>query len=112
MKQTYHAVQLPLTSRTHTEATLTDLHINVQYNVFVKTAQSRMSAPVYVHIGESCVCHTESRMSVPVYVLIGEFLTPAPKAGVIVVACAVRASAVAAAAGINLVSVPQTKPMQ
>ena len=42
------------------------------------------------------------------------FLTPAPKAGVIVVACAVRAAAAAAAAaaGINLVGVPQTKPMQ
>ena len=38
------------------------------------------------------------------------FLTPAPKAGVIVVACAVRAAA--AAAGINLVGVPQTKPIQ
>ena len=38
-----------------------------------------------------------------------QFLTPAPKAGVIVVACAVRA---AVAAGINLVGVPQTKPMQ
>ena len=37
-------------------------------------------------------------------------LTPAPKAGVIVVACAVRAAA--AVAGINLVGVPQTKPMQ
>ena len=37
------------------------------------------------------------------------FLTSAPKGGVIVVACAVRASAVvAAAAGINLVGVPQT----
>ena len=35
------------------------------------------------------------------------FLTPDPKAGVIVVACAVRA-----AAGINLVGVAQTKPMQ
>ena len=40
-----------------------------------------------------------------------QFLTPAPKAGVIVVACAVRATAVsAAAAAINLVGVPQTKP--
>ena len=39
------------------------------------------------------------------------FLTPAPKAGVIVVACAVRVAA-AAAAGTNLVGVPQTKPMQ
>ena len=39
------------------------------------------------------------------------FLTPAPKAGVIVVASAVRAAA-AAAAGINLVGVPQTKPMK
>ena len=42
-------------------------------------------------------------------------LTPAPKAGVIVVACAVRAAAAAvsaAAAGINLVGVPQTKPLQ
>ena len=38
-------------------------------------------------------------------------LTPAPKAGVIVVACAVRVAA-AAVAGINLVGVPQTKPMQ
>ena len=37
------------------------------------------------------------------------FLTPALGAGVIVVACTVRA---AAAAGINLVGVPQTKPMQ
>ena len=37
------------------------------------------------------------------------FLTPAPMAGVIVVACAVWASA--AAAGINLVGVPQPKPM-
>ena len=37
------------------------------------------------------------------------FLTPAPKAGVIVLACAVRA---ATAAGINIVGVPQTKPMQ
>ena len=37
-------------------------------------------------------------------------ITPAvaPKAGVIVVTCAVRA----VAAGINLVGVPQTKPMQ
>ena len=40
-----------------------------------------------------------------------KFLTPAPKAGVIVVAFAVQAAA-AAAAGINLVGVPQTKPMQ
>ena len=36
------------------------------------------------------------------------FLTPAPKPGVIVVACAVQA----VAAGIDLVGVPQTKPMQ
>ena len=36
------------------------------------------------------------------------FLTPAPKAGFIVVGCAVWA----AAGGINLVRVPQTKPMQ
>ena len=42
---------------------------------------------------------------------LSSFLTPAPKARVIVVACAVRVSA-AAAAGINLVGVPQTKPMQ
>ena len=41
-----------------------------------------------------------------------QFLTPAPKAGVIVVACAVRAAAAGSAAGINLVGVPQTKPMQ
>ena len=40
------------------------------------------------------------------------FLTPAPKAGVIVVASAVRAASAAVAAGINLVGVPQTKPMQ
>ena len=41
------------------------------------------------------------------------FLTPAPKTGVIVIACAVRAAAVSSAAvGINLVGVPQTKPMQ
>ena len=39
------------------------------------------------------------------------FLTPAPKAGVIVVACAVRAAA-AVVAGINLVGVLQTIPMQ
>ena len=37
------------------------------------------------------------------------FLTPAPKAGVIVVASAVRA---AAAAGTKLAGVPQTKPME
>ena len=36
-------------------------------------------------------------------------LPPAPKPEVIVIPCAVRA---AAAAGINLVGVPQTKPMQ
>ena len=42
------------------------------------------------------------------------FLTPAPKAGVIVVASAVRAAAVAAAAaaGTKLAGVPQTKPME
>ena len=52
-----------------------------------------------------------NRRSIPISSL---FLTPAPKAGVIVVAFAVRAAAAAAAAavGINLVGVPQTKPMQ
>ena len=42
------------------------------------------------------------------------FLTPAPKAGVIVVACAVRAAsaALAAAAGTKFAGVPHTKPMQ
>ena len=45
---------------------------------------------------------------VQVNVSKSDFLTPAPKAGVIVVACAVRAAAAAAAAGINLVGVPQT----
>ena len=38
-------------------------------------------------------------------------LTLAPKGGVIVITCAVRVVAVLAA-GINLVGVPQTKPMQ
>ena len=41
--------------------------------------------------------------------IFSPFFIPARKAEVIVVACAVRA---AAAAGINLVGVPQTKPMQ
>ena len=39
------------------------------------------------------------------------FVTPAPNGGVIVVVCAVRAAAVAAA-GINLVGVSQTKSIQ
>ena len=45
--------------------------------------------------------------------VFAKFLTPAPKAGVIVVASAVRAAAAAAAvAGTKLAGVPQTKPME
>ena len=54
----------------------------------------------------SCKAKTPNTISIPITKTIS--LTPAPKAGVIVVACTVRASA----AGINLVIVPQTKPTQ
>ena len=44
-------------------------------------------------------------------ICISVFLTSAPKAGVIVVAFAVRAAAVSVAEGLKPVGVPQTKPM-
>ena len=75
------------------------LHWKVLCNIDFKN-------PVGKWIVENCC--TCKRNIFPRYNFFS-FLTPAPKAGVIVVACAVQVAA--AAAGTNLVGVPQTKPM-
>ena len=58
------------------------------------------------NVESKIVCNLESRFK---YNLLSLFALSGHAFLVVVVACAVRASA---AAGVNLVGVPQTKPMQ
>ena len=90
----------------HDQHNLMNTKANDPLHKYQKTGESQLFSDMYVSMNRK---YFKFIFILEFYFYFLAFLTPAPKAGVIVVASAVRA---AAAAGINFVGVPQTKPKQ